>query len=88
MHTGKLNAAFKATLVNSTRWQYYGTPSVDGFLEMTWEPAQVDAQRVNLELWGYAETGESVCSSTLEILKGIFSFLNVLFFAICLLKTL
>lgn len=69
MHTGKLDAKFKATLENSTRWQYYGTPGINGSLRMTWDRTQVNAERVNLELWGYMETGENVFSSTLEILK-------------------
>uniref|UniRef100_UPI0037E9540F sushi domain-containing protein 2-like n=1 Tax=Semicossyphus pulcher TaxID=241346 RepID=UPI0037E9540F len=58
VHTGKLDAKFKAILVNSTKWQYYGTPGVGGTLEMTWNPSQVRAEWVNIELWGYRETGE------------------------------
>ncbi|XP_070845519.1 sushi domain-containing protein 2-like [Chaetodon trifascialis] len=59
VHTGKLDAKFKATLVNSTKWQYYGTPNVGGTLEMTWNTSLVRADRVNIELWGYKETGEA-----------------------------
>ncbi|XP_068562215.1 sushi domain-containing protein 2-like [Cebidichthys violaceus] len=58
VHTGKLDAQFKATLVNSTKWQYYGTPAVGGFLEMTWNTSLVRAERVNIEVWGYRETGK------------------------------
>ncbi|KAM8828870.1 sushi domain-containing protein 2 isoform 2-T2 [Spinachia spinachia] len=58
VHTGKLDAKFKAILVNSTRWQYYGTPGVGGPLEMTWNTSLVRAERVNVELWGYRETGK------------------------------
>uniref|UniRef100_A0A8D2ZIM3 Sushi domain-containing protein 2-like n=1 Tax=Scophthalmus maximus TaxID=52904 RepID=A0A8D2ZIM3_SCOMX len=58
VHTGKLDSQFKAALVNSTRWQYYGTPNVGGSLEMTWNTSLVRAARVNVELWGYRETGE------------------------------
>ncbi|XP_029300731.1 LOW QUALITY PROTEIN: sushi domain-containing protein 2-like [Cottoperca gobio] len=58
VHTGKLDAQFKATLVNSTKWQYYGTPNVGGALEMMWNTSLVRAERVNIELWGYRETGE------------------------------
>ncbi|KAM9338426.1 sushi domain-containing protein 2-like [Symphorus nematophorus] len=58
VHTGKLDSKFKATLVNSTHWQYYGTPNVGGTLEMTWNSSLVRAERVNIELWGYRETGE------------------------------
>ncbi|XP_076614848.1 sushi domain-containing protein 2-like [Chaetodon auriga] len=63
VHTGKLDAKFKATLVNSTKWQYYGTPNVGGTLEMTWNTSLVRADRVNIELWGYKETGEAYTSS-------------------------
>nr|XP_040054046.1 sushi domain-containing protein 2 [Gasterosteus aculeatus aculeatus] len=58
VHTGKLDAKFKAILVNSTKWQYYGTPAVGGSLEMTWNTSLVRAERVNVELWGYRETGK------------------------------
>lgn len=46
-------------MVNSTQWQYYGTPRVGGTLNMTWNPSLVRADKVNIELWGYRETGES-----------------------------
>uniref|UniRef100_A0A7N8WP74 Sushi domain-containing protein 2-like n=1 Tax=Mastacembelus armatus TaxID=205130 RepID=A0A7N8WP74_9TELE len=58
VHTGKLDSQFKAILVNSTKWQYYGTPNVGGALEMTWNTSLVRAERVNIELWGYRETGK------------------------------
>lgn len=58
VHTGKLDSKFKAAMVNSTQWQYYGTPNVAGTLEMTWNPSLVRADKVNIELWGYRETGE------------------------------
>ncbi|KAM4528244.1 sushi domain-containing protein 2-like [Odontesthes bonariensis] len=58
VHTGKLDSQFKATLVNSTKWQYYGTPNVGGTLQMTWNTSLVRAERVSLELWGYRETGK------------------------------
>lgn len=44
---------------NSTQWQYYGTPKTAGTLEMTWNPSLVRADKVNIELWGYRETGGS-----------------------------
>ncbi|KAM9735093.1 sushi domain-containing protein 2-like [Menidia menidia] len=58
VHTGKLDSKFKAVLVNSTKWQYYGTPNVAGTLQMTWNTSLVRAERVNIELWGYRETGK------------------------------
>ncbi|CAJ1070565.1 sushi domain-containing protein 2-like [Xyrichtys novacula] len=63
VHTGKFDAKFKATLVNSTKWQYYGTPNVGGPLEMTWNTSLVSAEEVNIELWGYRETGEPYTDS-------------------------
>ncbi|XP_051906586.1 sushi domain-containing protein 2 [Hippocampus zosterae] len=57
VHTGKLDSKFKAVLVNSTKWQYYGTPQVGGPLQMTWNTSLVRAPRINIELWGYRETG-------------------------------
>ncbi|XP_077353317.1 sushi domain-containing protein 2 isoform X4 [Festucalex cinctus] len=58
VHTGKLDSKLKAVLVNATKWQYYGTPQVGGHLQMTWDSTLVRAQRVNVELWGYRETGK------------------------------
>ncbi|XP_030210701.1 sushi domain-containing protein 2 [Gadus morhua] len=58
VHTGKLNAGFKAVLENATQWQYYGTPNVGGPLKMEWNSSLVKAETVNIELWGYSETGE------------------------------
>lgn len=63
VHSGKLDSKFKAAMVNSTQWQYYGTPGVAGTLEMTWNPSLVSADKVNIELWGYTETGESTWRS-------------------------
>lgn len=58
VHTGKLASQFKAILVNSTKWQYYGTPNVGGDLQMTWNTTLVNAEKVNIEVWGYEETGK------------------------------
>ncbi|KAG9335087.1 hypothetical protein JZ751_005763 [Albula glossodonta] len=58
-----VNPRFKASLDNSTKWQYYGTPNVGGGLKMTWNTSHVRAERVNLELWGYRETGEPYSGS-------------------------
>lgn len=59
VHSGKLDSKFKAAMANSTQWQYYGTPNVGGTLEMTWNTSLVNADKVNIELWGYTETGEA-----------------------------
>ncbi|KAF7661677.1 hypothetical protein LDENG_00254980 [Lucifuga dentata] len=58
VHTGKLDFRLKAMMVNSTKWQYYGTPDVGGTLHLVWNISLVRAERVNIELWGYRETGE------------------------------
>ncbi|XP_027882378.1 sushi domain-containing protein 2-like [Xiphophorus couchianus] len=63
VHTGKLASQFKAILVNSTKWQYYGTPNVGGDLQMTWNTTLVNAEKVNIEVWGYEETGEPYSES-------------------------
>ncbi|XP_037387654.1 sushi domain-containing protein 2 isoform X2 [Pygocentrus nattereri] len=57
-HHSKLDVAFKLLLVNGTQWQYYGTPGVGGVLLMVWNASLINAERVNVELWGYEETGE------------------------------
>ncbi|XP_047426362.1 sushi domain-containing protein 2-like [Mugil cephalus] len=63
VHTGKLSSRFKAILNNSTKWQYYGTPGVGGNLEVKWNTSLVRGERVNIELWGYSETGQSYTDS-------------------------
>nr|XP_057920569.1 sushi domain-containing protein 2 isoform X2 [Doryrhamphus excisus] len=73
VHTGKLDSKFKAILVNSTKWQYYGTPHVGGSLEMTWNTSLVKADRVNIELWGYRETGAPYSEQWLAEWKYLYS---------------
>uniref|UniRef100_A0A8C9S3J0 Sushi domain containing 2 n=1 Tax=Scleropages formosus TaxID=113540 RepID=A0A8C9S3J0_SCLFO len=63
VHSGKLDARFKVALGNSTQWQYYGTPGVGGVLSLSWDPSQVRADTVNVELWGYSETGKPYSDS-------------------------
>ncbi|TRY84670.1 hypothetical protein DNTS_003188 [Danionella cerebrum] len=57
VHHSKLGPAHKIILGNATQWQYYGTPNVGGDLKMLWISPLIKAQRVNIELWGYTETG-------------------------------
>lgn len=46
--------------MNETRWQYYGTPgTTTGNLSVTWDTSVLSTQTVNIELWGYEETGEA-----------------------------
>ncbi|KAG9262035.1 sushi domain-containing protein 2 [Astyanax mexicanus] len=58
VHHSKLSPLYKVVLGNGTQWQYYGTPGVGGVLQMIWIPSLINAERVNIELWGYEETGE------------------------------
>lgn len=58
VHSGKLDSKFKAQMVNPAKWQFYGTPNVGGTLNMTWDTSLVNAEKVNIELWGYRETGK------------------------------
>ncbi|XP_040928147.1 sushi domain-containing protein 2 isoform X2 [Betta splendens] len=60
VHPSKVDPAFEVTLVNVTQWQYYGTPSVAGQLQMTWNSSLIGSERVNIELWGYRESFSSV----------------------------
>ncbi|XP_031433235.1 sushi domain-containing protein 2-like [Clupea harengus] len=73
VHPGKLDPRFKVTLVNSTQWQYYGTPNVGGTLRMTWNTSLVRAENVNLELWGYREEGEAYSESWTAEWKYLYS---------------
>ncbi|XP_035291699.1 sushi domain-containing protein 2 isoform X1 [Anguilla anguilla] len=63
VHPGKLSPDLKATLVNATQWQYYGTPNVAGTLKLTWNTSLIKADKVKVELWGYREIGEPYSSS-------------------------
>ncbi|KAM9306624.1 sushi domain-containing protein 2-like [Pholidichthys leucotaenia] len=58
VHSGKLDSKFKAVMEYATKWQHYGVRNVGGTLTMMWNTSLVRAERVNIELWGYRETGE------------------------------
>ncbi|XP_061116434.1 sushi domain-containing protein 2 [Conger conger] len=73
VHPGKLSADLKATLVNATQWQYYGTPDVEGILRMTWNTSLIKAGNVSVELWGYRETGEPYSSSWMPEFKYLYT---------------
>uniref|UniRef100_A0A8C9TVA5 Sushi domain-containing protein 2-like n=1 Tax=Scleropages formosus TaxID=113540 RepID=A0A8C9TVA5_SCLFO len=62
---GWVDPGLKVTLVNLTQWQYYGTPNVAGALRMMWNTFHMRADQVNVELWGYRETGEPYSDSWL-----------------------
>ncbi|CAI5789428.1 domain-containing 2 [Podarcis lilfordi] len=63
VHHGKVSPSEKSTLVNETKWQYYGTPGTGGNLTVTWNHRTLQASHVNVEVWGYNETGEPYSSS-------------------------
>ena len=67
-----MDAGFKAVLENATQWQYYGTPNVGGPLKMEWNSSLVKAETVNIELWGYSETGERVSTKQHAYLSSSF----------------
>uniref|UniRef100_A0A4W3HPH9 Sushi domain containing 2 n=1 Tax=Callorhinchus milii TaxID=7868 RepID=A0A4W3HPH9_CALMI len=55
----KYSYDFKSILLNATKWQYYGTPNVTGNLTLLWKKSPLfPGLAVNVELWGYRETGE------------------------------
>ncbi|XP_053329471.1 sushi domain-containing protein 2 [Spea bombifrons] len=57
VHPGKVSETEKCTLVNDTKWQYYGTPNTEGTLTVTWDPKAFKEKMVNIEVWGYQELG-------------------------------
>ncbi|KAL2298448.1 hypothetical protein Nmel_015445, partial [Mimus melanotis] len=59
VHHNKVSDEEKCTLVNETKWQYYGTPSTGGNLTLNWTQQTLGATHVNVEVWGYQETGDS-----------------------------
>uniref|UniRef100_A0A8D0H050 Sushi domain containing 2 n=1 Tax=Sphenodon punctatus TaxID=8508 RepID=A0A8D0H050_SPHPU len=58
VHHSKVSASDKSILVNETKWQYYGTPGTGGNLTLMWMNQTLPARDVNIEVWGYQETGK------------------------------
>lgn len=58
VHHSKVSDGEKCTLVNETKWQYYGTSNTGGNLTLTWTQQTFAATHVNIEVWGYQETGK------------------------------
>ncbi|POI29240.1 hypothetical protein CIB84_007010 [Bambusicola thoracicus] len=56
VHHSKVSDGEKCTLVNETKWQYYGTPGTGGNLTLTWTHQALAASHINIEVWGYQET--------------------------------
>ncbi|XP_061442802.1 sushi domain-containing protein 2 isoform X2 [Rhineura floridana] len=63
VHHSKVSPLEKSTLVNETKWQYYGTPGTGGNLTITWNRQTLQANHVNIEVWGYNETGKPYSDS-------------------------
>ncbi|XP_068767709.1 sushi domain-containing protein 2 isoform X3 [Struthio camelus] len=59
VHHNRVSEEEKCVLVNETKWQYYGTPNTDGNLTLTWAQKALPATHINIEVWGYEETGDS-----------------------------
>ncbi|XP_005431563.2 sushi domain-containing protein 2-like [Geospiza fortis] len=59
VHHSKVSDGEKCTLVNETKWQYYGTSNTGGNLTLTWTHQTLATTHVNIEVWGYQETGDS-----------------------------
>ncbi|XP_078083099.1 sushi domain-containing protein 2 isoform X2 [Mustelus asterias] len=71
VHHAKFSALKKSTLMNATKWQYYGTPGVAGLLTLNWNTSLLPADTLNVELWGYREQGKPYSESW----KGEWSYL-------------
>ncbi|KAM4052284.1 sushi domain-containing protein 2 [Anomaloglossus baeobatrachus] len=63
VHPGKVSESEKCILVNETKWQYYGTPNVGGNLTVQWNPEILQSDLVDIEVWGYTETGKPYSDS-------------------------
>uniref|UniRef100_A0A8C9EMA2 Sushi domain containing 2 n=1 Tax=Pavo cristatus TaxID=9049 RepID=A0A8C9EMA2_PAVCR len=73
VHHSKVSAGEKCTLVNETKWQYYGTPGTDGNLTLTWTHEALAASHINIEVWGYQETGDSYSENWLAEWKYLYT---------------
>ncbi|XP_018413992.1 PREDICTED: sushi domain-containing protein 2 [Nanorana parkeri] len=63
VHHSKASELEKSVLVDSKKWQYYGTPGYNRTLTMTWNISTLTTQHVHIEVWGYNETGEPYTES-------------------------
>ncbi|XP_074055792.1 sushi domain-containing protein 2 isoform X2 [Macrotis lagotis] len=74
VHPSKVPDSDKSDMNNDTKWQYYGTPGVTGTLTLSWKSSLLPEPKVNIELWGYQETGQYYS----EEWKGEWSYLYTL----------
>lgn len=75
-HPYKVSESEKGQLVNETRWQYYGTSDTRGNLSLTWNTSTLSMPAVNIELWGYEETGVGPAKGLVEVLAWNFQTLR------------
>ncbi|XP_010718687.1 sushi domain-containing protein 2 [Meleagris gallopavo] len=73
VHHSKVSTGEECTLVNETKWQYYGTPGTDGNLTLTWIHQALAAPHINIEVWGYQETGDSYSENWLAEWKYLYT---------------
>lgn len=64
VHPSRADPTFEVTLVNESQWQNYGTPNMAGELKMKWNRSLIEAEEVNVELWGYREVSRSTAAGT------------------------
>ncbi|KAM5193400.1 sushi domain-containing protein 2 isoform 2-T2 [Mantella aurantiaca] len=76
VHPGKVSETEKCTLVNETKWQYYGTPNFDGTLTVKWDPNTFKENTVNIEVWGYSESGKPYSESWAAEWKYLYTLIN------------
>ncbi|XP_068102447.1 sushi domain-containing protein 2 isoform X2 [Hyperolius riggenbachi] len=76
VHPGKVSESEKCTLVNETKWQYYGTPNTVGSLTVTWIPSTFKGDTVNIEVWGYSESGEAYTESWTASWRYLYTLVN------------
>uniref|UniRef100_A0A8C6Z6W7 Sushi domain containing 2 n=1 Tax=Nothoprocta perdicaria TaxID=30464 RepID=A0A8C6Z6W7_NOTPE len=73
VHHSKVSDGEKSVLINATKWQYYGTPNTDGNLSLTWKHQMLPATHINIEVWGYEETGKTYSDNWLAIWKYLYT---------------
>ncbi|XP_073481569.1 sushi domain-containing protein 2 [Aquarana catesbeiana] len=76
VHPGKVSESEKCTLENETKWQYYGTPNYDGTLTVKWDPNTFKENSINIEVWGYGESGNPYTESWTAAWKYLYTLVH------------
>ncbi|XP_069816831.1 sushi domain-containing protein 2 [Dendropsophus ebraccatus] len=76
VHPGKVSESEKCTLVNETKWQYYGTPHFGGSLTVEWDSGVLKSHLIDIEVWGYTETGEPYTASWSPAWKYLYTLIH------------